>query len=148
MDIQFIAGYGPITRTPAEGLAFWRDSFGLTFTEMGPDYYHAGGLAGANVFGLWPLAQAAEATFGSPQWPADRPVPQSWIEFEVASPAAVAAGEAELRQQGHELLVAARQEPWGQWTARLQSPEGMLVGLSYMPDFHPEASSAPAPPTD
>ena len=136
MEIQFIAGYGPITRTPAEGLAFWRDAFGLRYQEMGPDYYHAEGLKGANVFGLWPLSQAAEATFGTPEWPGGRPVPQSWVEFEVASPDAVAAGEAELREQGHDVLVAARQEPWGQWTCRVQSPEGLLVGLSYMPTFH------------
>ena len=136
MEIQFIAGFGPITREPAEGLAFWRDSFGLSFDEMAPDYHHAHGLEGAKVFGLWPLSQAAEATFGTPEWPAGRAVPQAWVEFEVASPEAVAAGEAELREQGHELLVSARQEPWGQWTARLQSPEGLLVGLSYLPDFH------------
>lgn len=142
MEIQFIAGYGPITRTPAEGLSFWGGAFGLAFDEMGPDYYHAHDLPGAKVFGLWPLSQAAEATFGTPEWPAERPVPQAWIEFEVASPEAVAAGEAELRAQGHELLVAARQEPWGQWTARLQSPEGLLVGLSFMPDFHPGAASS------
>ena len=133
MDIQHIAGFGPITRTPAEGLAFWAESFGLRFDELAPDYHHAHALDGARAFGLWPLTQAAEATFGAPEWPADLPVPQAWVEFEVASPEAVAAGEAELRAQGHEVLVPARQEPWGQWTCRLQSPEGLLVGLSHLP---------------
>lgn len=136
MEIQFIAGFGPITRTPAEGLAFWSESFGIPVDEMGPDYYHAHGLEGAKVFGLWPLHQAAEATFGSTRWPADRPVPQAWVELELASPDAVGAAEAELRESGHEILVAAHEEPWGQTTARLQSPEGLLVGLSYLPDFH------------
>lgn len=138
MDIRFIAGFGPITRSGQEGLDFWSTAFGLRFDEMAPDYYHAHGLAGANVFGLWPLGQAAEATFGTADWPADRPVPQAWLEFEMASPEAVAEGERELAAGGHELLVGAHAEPWGQWTARLQSPEGLLVGLSYMPDFHPE----------
>lgn len=139
MQIQFIAGFGPITRSGDEGLAFWGTAFGLHFDEMGPDYYHAHDLAGANVFGLWPLAQAAEATFGSQEWPSDRTQPQSWIEFEMASPEAVRAGADELAEGGHEILAAAHEEPWGQWTARLQSPEGMLVGLSYLRDFHPEA---------
>jgi hypothetical protein len=140
VDIRFIAGFGPITRSGAEGFAFWSRTFDLPFDELAPDYYHAHNLSGANVFGLWPLAQAAEATFGTPEWPAGRPVPQSWLEFEMSSSAAVAAGEAELAAGGQEILIGAHEEPWGQWIARLQSPEGMLVGLSYMPDFHPEVA--------
>jgi hypothetical protein len=138
VDIRFIAGFGPITRSGSEGLAFWSTAFGLPFDEMAPDYYHAHNLSGANVFGLWPLAQAAQATFGRDEWPADRPVPQAWLEFEMASPPAVRAGAEELAASGHEILIGAHEEAWGQWSARLQSPEGMLVGLSYMPDFHPE----------
>ena len=136
MEIEFIAGFGPITRTPTEGVGFWSEAFGIPLEQMAPDYYHARGLDGAKVFGLWPLSQAAEATFGAPDWPADRPVPQAWIEFELATPGAVGEAEAELRGTGHEILLGAHQEPWGQTTARLQSPEGLLVGLSYMPDFH------------
>jgi hypothetical protein len=34
-----------------------------------------------------PLTQAARACFGTPEWPAERPVPQASIEFEVADPA-------------------------------------------------------------
>lgn len=136
MEIQFIAGHGPITRTPEEGVRFWSRGFGIELEEVGPDYFHARGLEGARVFGLWPLAQAAEATFGTSEWPADRPVPQGWIEFELASPQAVGAAEQELRGAGHEVLTATHEEPWGQTTARLQSPEGLLVGLSYLPAFH------------
>jgi hypothetical protein len=32
----------------------------------------------------------------------------------------------------------ARTEPWGQTVARLQSPEGAIVGISYIPMFHDE----------
>ena len=32
--------------------------------------------------------------------------------------------------------MATHVEPWGQTTARLLSPEGMLVGLSYFEELH------------
>jgi catechol 2,3-dioxygenase-like lactoylglutathione lyase family enzyme len=106
-----------------------------------PGYFHAQTLDGAKAFALWPLDQAAEATFGSPEWPADRPVPQAWIELEVSSPEAVAATAARLRDAGQEILVDAHQEPWGQTTARLLSPEGLLVGISYLPSFHADEAT-------
>lgn len=136
MDIEFIAGFGPIGRDATATLNFWGQNLGIAFDEVGPDYYHAAGLDGARVFALWPREQAAEATFGSSEWPTDRPVPQAWIEFEVASPEAVADAVEELREKGQEILVDAHQEPWGQTTARLMSPEGLLVGISYLPSFH------------
>lgn len=88
------------------------------------------------VFALWPLSQAAQATFGTERWPEGRAVPQAWIELEVSSPEAVADAVEELRAKGQEILIEAHQEPWGQTTARLLSPEGMLVGISYLPSFH------------
>jgi len=44
----------------------------------------------------------------------------------------------ELREAGQEILVDAHLEPWGQTTARLLSPEGLLVGISYLPEYHSE----------
>ena len=41
------------------------------------------------AFALWRLTDAAEATFGTAEWPAHLPVPQAWLEFELASPEAV-----------------------------------------------------------
>ena len=41
-----------------------------------------------------------------------------------------------LRQAGYELLHPAREEPWGQTVARLQSLEGVIVGISYAPMLH------------
>lgn len=136
MDIQFVAGFGPITPDPRQSLGFWSGTLGIPFQELSPDYHHADDLAGTKAFAIWPLAQAAEATFGVTQWPEDRPVPQAWIEFELASPAAVAAGAEELRGRGLEILSGPKTEPWGQTTARFLSPEGLLVGLSYLPSFH------------
>lgn len=136
MDIAFLAGFGPIAPDPARTYDFWSHTLGLEFEEVAPEYHHAKNLEGAKVFALWPLSQAAEATFGTKEWPPDLPVPQAWIELEVASPGAVADGARELREAGHRMLSDAHLEPWGQTTARLMSPENLLVGLSYMPDFH------------
>jgi len=33
--------------------------------------------------------------------------------------------------------ASAKTEPWGQVAARLLSPEGAVVGLSYAPSVHP-----------
>ena len=136
MDIAFVAGFGPIGREPDATLDFWAGTLGLSFEELAPGYHHASDLGGVRAFALWPLSQAAEATFGTEVWPQDRPVPQAWVELEVSSPQAVADAVEELRQKGQEILVDAHEEPWGQTTARLMSPEGLLVGISYLPSFH------------
>jgi hypothetical protein len=85
---------------------------------------------------VWPLAQAAQACFGRPEWPADRTVPQASIEFEVNDADAVAAAGTELERAGFTRLHPARTEPWGQTVARLLSSEGLIVGLSYAPSLH------------
>ena len=89
-------------------------------------------LEGAKHFGLWPLSEAAQACFGAAQWPADIPVPQASIEFEVAD---VAAAAAELSAKGYQLIHGAQTEPWGQITARFLSPEGLLLAVCYTPAF-------------
>ena len=137
MDIAFVAGFGPIGTADSASHDFWARAFGIPFHENAPGYFHTEELPGVRAFAIWPLSQAAEATFGSPEWPAEVPVPQAWIEFDVASPEAVAPAVEELRQAGHEILVDAHLEPWGQTTSRLMSPEGLLVGVSYTPWMHP-----------
>ncbi len=90
-------------------------------------------VAGVKHFGLWPLTEAAKACFGVEEWPADVEIPQANIEFEVAD---VAAAAEELERGGYPLLHGARTEPWTQVTARLLSPEGLLVAFCYTPWFH------------
>jgi hypothetical protein len=135
MDIAFVAGFGPIGSADSSSADFWGGAFGIPFSEDG-GYFHTEELAGVNAFAIWPLSQAAEATFGTAEWPADRAVPQAWIEFDVDTPAAVAEAVDELRAKGLEILVEAHEEPWGQTTSRLMSPEGLLVGVSYTPWMH------------
>ena len=42
----------------------------------------------------------------------------------------------ELEQAGYELLHPPREEPWAQAVTRLQSPEGAIIGNSYIPVMH------------
>jgi catechol 2,3-dioxygenase-like lactoylglutathione lyase family enzyme len=137
LNVESIASVAIITPDPATSRELYVDALGLPLESgEGDDYLHSERIDGAKHFGVWPLAQAAQACFGSPDWPAERPVPQVSIEFEVESPDAVQAAAEELRDRGYELLHDAREEPWGQTVARLQSAENAVIGISYAPWFH------------
>ena len=133
MDVLFVAGVSPIVRDSGAARAFYRDALGLSFEGGEGDYVFTEQLAGVKHFGLWPLAEAAEACFGTDEWPPDVEVPQASVEFEVAD---VAAAAEELKRAGYRLIHGARTEPWTQVTARLLSPEGLLVAVCYTPWFH------------
>jgi catechol 2,3-dioxygenase-like lactoylglutathione lyase family enzyme len=136
MNIEFVASVAVITPDPPQSRRFYVDTLGLPLSsESGDDYVHAA-LPGTKHFGVWPLSQAAQACFGAAQWPERLPVPQASIEFDVSDPAAVQSAADELAAAGYELLHPARQEPWGQTVARLLSPEGLIVGISYVPEMH------------
>jgi uncharacterized glyoxalase superfamily protein PhnB len=93
-------------------------------------------VGGSKHFGVWPLREAAQACFGSDEWPADLTVPQVSIEFEVSSEEAVAPAAQELEEKGFSVVHSARKEPWGQTVARVLSAEGSVVGISYAPWMH------------
>ena len=133
MEVLFVASVAPIVRNVEAGQAFYRDALGLSFEGGDGDYVYTHELEGTKHFGLWPLAQAAASCFGRPEWPADIPAPQASIEFEVAD---VKAAAEELASKGYRLIHEAKTEPWGQVTARLLSPEGLLVAVCYTPQFH------------
>src|SRR3954447_7708858 len=137
MEIQFIASIAAITPDPPKSRELFVDALGLPL-EAGPgsDYFHSEQIEGAKHFGVWPLSEAAEACFGRAVWPAGRTVPQASIEFEVRDADAVQAAADELRERGFTLLHEAREEPWGQTVARLQSAEGSIIGISFAPALH------------
>jgi catechol 2,3-dioxygenase-like lactoylglutathione lyase family enzyme len=141
MNTRFVSGFGPIVRDPSASREWWTKTTGHALDELAPEYYGTDDLDGVKAFALWPLAHAAENTFGSAEWPADLPVPQAWIELDVESAAAVAAAADELQAAGHTLLREAREEEWGQTTARLLSPEGLLVGIAFTPWLHAESAT-------
>jgi catechol 2,3-dioxygenase-like lactoylglutathione lyase family enzyme len=136
MDIVFVSSVSVIAPDPPASRRLYVEALGLPLERMGGEYFASEHVEGSKHFGVWPLAEAAQACFGSPEWPADRPVPQASIEFELADGDAVAAGAAELEAAGFPLLHGAHTEPWGQVVARLLSPEGLVVGLSYAPSMH------------
>jgi catechol 2,3-dioxygenase-like lactoylglutathione lyase family enzyme len=134
VNVQFIASIAVIAADPAESRKLYVGSLGLPLeASEGSDYFHSEDIGGSKHFAVWPLSQAAQACFGSEEWPSDRPVPQASIEFEVEDADAVQAGAEELRRDGFALLHDARTEPWGQTVARLQSVEGAIVGISFTP---------------
>ena len=137
MKIEFLSTIAVIAPDPPASRRLYVDALGLPLESGGDgEYVHSEQIDGCKHFGVWPLSQAAEACFGTVQWPAQRPLPQVSIEFDVADVVAVGAAAQELQQAGYELLHPAREEPWGQTVARLQSPEGAIVGVSYAPSLH------------
>ena len=138
MDVLFIASVAVVTADPPASRRLFIDALGLPLEGEGDGYYSSGSIPGSKHFGVWPLTEAAQACFGTTDWPAGQPVPQASIEFEVASTEAVAAAADELQRAGYELLHQARTEPWGQTVARLLTADGLIVGISYAPAFHEE----------
>jgi catechol 2,3-dioxygenase-like lactoylglutathione lyase family enzyme len=149
MKVSFVAGFGPIVADVAASRAFWGERLRIGLKEAAPDYWTNDDLEGVKAFALWPLSQAAQSTFETDAWPGDLPVPQAWLELDVETPEAVGEAVAELEAAGYRLLRGAHTEPWGQTTSRLQSPEGLLVGITYTPWMHDaDSGAAPGPITE
>jgi catechol 2,3-dioxygenase-like lactoylglutathione lyase family enzyme len=136
MNSVFVASVAVVAADPPQSRQLFIDALGLPLEGEGDGYYSSGSIPGSKHFGVWPLSEAAGACFGTPQWPADRVVPQASIEFEVKDAEAVAAAGGELQRAGFELLHPARTEPWGQTVARLLTEDGLIVGISYASWLH------------
>jgi uncharacterized glyoxalase superfamily protein PhnB len=63
-------------------------------------------------------------------------IPQLSIEFEIQDVDSVRSAAEELVTSGYTLLHGVKAEPWGQTIARLQTAEGVIVGISYAPWLH------------
>jgi catechol 2,3-dioxygenase-like lactoylglutathione lyase family enzyme len=130
MNVRFVASFSPIVRDVAATHALYRDAIGIAFEGEVGDYVYTEKLDGAKHLGLWPLEQAAEACFGTSEWPANTAIPQASIEFEVDD---VPAAAAELQAAGYQLIHESRTEPWGQTIARVLDPNGLIVGVCFTP---------------
>jgi catechol 2,3-dioxygenase-like lactoylglutathione lyase family enzyme len=137
MKILFIASVSIITRDPKISSRLFVDALGLPLQQdKESDYIYSEKIEGSKHFGVWPLSDAAQACFGRKDWPTDRPIPQASVEFEVEDAESVASAAAELESKGYVLLHASRTEPWKQIIARLQTPEGAIIGISYASSLH------------
>jgi hypothetical protein len=130
INIKSVAGVATISPNPGSSFAFFA-GLGIPFQADDDGYNYTTGLEGIKHFGIWPLADAALSCFGTTEWPADHPVPQATIEFEVPD---VEDAVQALLTAGYTLLHGTRLEEWGQTTARLQSPEGLIVGVVLTPE--------------
>jgi len=136
VNVVFIASVAVVAVDPPQSRTLFMGALGLPLEGEGDGYYSSGKIPGSKHFGVWPLSEAAQACFGTREWPAGRVVPQASIEFEVADAGAVAAAGGELERAGFELLHPARTEPWGQTVTRLLTGDGLIVGISYAPALH------------
>lgn len=139
MEVRFIASVSVIVTDPNAAHRLFLDTLGLALSgPEGDEYVFTEALPGAKHFGVWPLDQAAQACFGVKEWPNTHRTPQASVEFDVDD---VEAAAAELEQRGYQLLHGARTEPWGQTIARLQTAEGLIVGVSHTPWLREESES-------
>ncbi|MDT7660895.1 MAG: hypothetical protein QOD04_451, partial [Pseudonocardiales bacterium] len=97
MQVQFITSVAIIAPDPPASRKLYLNTLGLPLEQLDGDYFASEHIAGSKHFGVWPLSQAAQACYGTPDWPRDVPVPQASIEFEVASAGAVAGAAQELQ---------------------------------------------------
>ncbi len=137
MKVLFITSVSIITQDLQGSWRFFVEVLGLPLhRDKTTDYIYSEKIEGSKHFGVWPLSEAAQACFGTRRWPPDRPIPQASIEFEVENAECVASAVVELQSKGYAVLHGSRMEPWEQTIARLQTPEGMLIGISYAPSLH------------
>ena len=132
MNVRFVAGFGAIVADVQAGHRFYGEQLSLPLHyEPGSDYT-AVALPGIKHFGLWGRKDAARSAFAREEWPETVPPAQANIELEVDD---VHDAVRELRTGGVHVLREAAVEPWGQTTARLLSPEGLLISVVYTPDL-------------
>ena len=86
MDIEFLSTVAVITPDTTLSRKLYVETLGLPLEGQDDGYHHSEQIAGCKSFGIWPLSQAAQACFGTDEWPTDRPVPQASIEFDVPRP--------------------------------------------------------------
>ena len=138
MEIKCIAGFAAITKQPDASASLYQEKLGLPLERYDEhrDYRFMDKFPGANHFGVWPLNMAAQSCFGQDEWPTSIPEPTATIDFELADAKAVESAVQEMKVKGQDFIHEARTEPWGQTIARVISPEGLLVGLSFAPWLH------------
>lgn len=86
IDVLFVAEFGPISQNAEVSSGFYIQVLALPLKPMegNSDFLLSENrLKGVKHFAIWPLSQAATSCFGSEERPAEHPIPQGWIEYEV-----------------------------------------------------------------
>ena len=126
--IRHFAGVAEIVEDFEAAIQFYRDTLGLEVESLSEGYATAT-VPGVLHFGIWSRAEAAEATYGSPD--AAERVPLGFtIAFEVDE---VTEAAQHLNNEAVEVVQPTKTEPWGQVTSRFITPSGALCEIAETP---------------
>ena len=126
--LRHFAGVAEIVEDFEAAVQFYRDTLGLEVESLSEGYATAT-IPGVLHFGIWSRAEAAEATYGSPD-AADR-VPLGFtIAFEVDN---VTEAAQHLDNAAVKIVQPTKTEPWGQVTSRFITPSGALCEIAETP---------------
>ena len=126
--LRHFAGVAEIVEDFEAAVQFYRDTLGLEVESLSEGYATAT-VPGVLHFGIWSRAEAAEATYGSPD--AAERVPLGFtIAFEVDE---VAKAAQHLDSAAVEVVQPTKTEPWGQVTSRFITPSGALCEIAETP---------------
>src|SRR4029077_15938533 len=100
MNVRFIGSVAVISPDAPASRGLYVNALGLPLTGEPNGCLHSEDIDGSKSFGVWPPGQRAQHALCTPEWPADRPVPQASIEFEVADSEGVRVAAEELTQNG------------------------------------------------
>jgi catechol 2,3-dioxygenase-like lactoylglutathione lyase family enzyme len=124
--IRHLAGVAEIVEDLEAAIRFYRETLGLEVEPMETGGYANVKIGGALHYGLWERAHAATAV--------GVPVDQVPLGFTLGFEVDQVDGACKaLGERGVPLVQAAKDEPWGQRTARFLSPSGMLCEVSETP---------------
>ena len=113
MKVLFCAGFAPIVSDLDASVAFYGSTLGIPGMHRdadNPDYVATNDLDGLKHLGLWKLSDAAEACFGTNEWPSDVPVPQGTIEFDVEDVHVITANDVKITKEAGGYKVQASYE--------------------------------------
>ena len=126
--LRHFASLAEIVEDFEAAVRFYEDVLKLEVERLSEGYALVR-IPGALHFGIWSRAEAAQATYGSPD--AANRVPLGFsIGFEVDK---VGSATEALISAGVEIVQPEKTEPWGQVTSRFITPSGALCEIAETP---------------
>lgn len=126
--LRHLASIAEVVDDVDAAVHFYRDILGLEVKVHNEGYADVT-VPGTLHFGIWSRAEAATATYGSPE--AASRVPLGFtVGFEVDD---VADAEKRLSEAGIEVVQSTKTEPWEQVTSRFLTPGGSFCEIAETP---------------